>query len=76
LPIGKSVGKLHNGDQCQAPGGFCWLSGVRKQVREGFILINRAQFISHSHKRAAFRKGSMGNTGGFFWDCIDPLWLE
>jgi hypothetical protein len=42
LPIGKPFSKLHDGDQGQTPRGFCWLSGVRKQVREAFVLVNRA----------------------------------
>jgi hypothetical protein len=55
---------------------FCGLSGVRKQVGKGFILVDRPQFIAHAHEHIPFRIGSTGDTSGSFWNGAELFGFE
>ena len=70
LPVGEPFSELHDGNQSKPPRRESWLSAIRKQVGEVFVLEDSPQFVPHLHERIALWKGRFGHARGFFGERI------
>src|SRR5258708_3209024 len=76
LLIGETFGKLHQTHQQQAPGSFCGLTAVGKQMSKHLVRIDRSEFIANSQVEIAFRIRCTSHTSGFFGNRNQRLGME
>src|SRR5215207_381949 len=76
LPVGKTFGELHDGNESQPPRRHCGLAAPGEQVSEVLVLDHSAKLIAHSHIDCAFRKGGFSDAGGFLWHWLNRAGMQ
>jgi hypothetical protein len=73
LTVGESFNIVENGNDGEAPRGFCWTTPTGKQIRELLISKDWSQDIPHTQTQTSFREGGMSYPPRFFGNSPNRL---
>ena len=65
---GEVLGKLHHGEECEAPGRSRALAAAREELGEVLVSKEGAEFITHLHVQVALRESGASDLGRLLGD--------